>query len=129
MSRSPLRAKHGGFGRAVRQASRGIADTFRDEPHFRFQLFVALAALALSLWLGTGSAVVLLCCALVLASELVNTAVERLADALHPQPHPLVGAAKDAAAGAVLTSAVVAVLVGLISLGPALLERLRGWWA
>jgi diacylglycerol kinase (ATP) len=88
---------------------------------------VALAALALSLWLGTGTAVVLLCCALVIGSELLNTALERLADALHPDPHPLVGAAKDAAAGAVLVCAVTAVLVGLVSMGPALLERLRGW--
>lgn len=128
MSRTPPRTPHGGFGRALRNASRGIATTMRDEAHFRFQVFAAVAVLLVSLWLGTGTTVVLLCCALVLASELVNTALERLADALHPQPHPLVGAAKDAAAGAVLTSAVAAVLVGLISLGPALLERLRGWW-
>ena len=128
MSRAAPRTPRSGFGRALRNASRGIDATFRDEPHFRFQVFAAVAALLLSAWLGTGTTVVLLCCALVLTSELVNTALERLADALHPQPHPLVGAAKDAAAGAVLISAAVAVLVGLISLGPALLERLRGWW-
>ncbi|MCK5739227.1 diacylglycerol kinase family protein, partial [bacterium] len=38
----------------------------------------------------------------VLAVEAMNTAIEKLADALHPDQHPLVGTAKDIAAGAVL---------------------------
>jgi diacylglycerol kinase (ATP) len=120
-------AARGGLGRAAAGAARGVARSFAEEPNLRIQAVVALAALALSLWLGTGTAVVLLCCALVIGSELLNTALERLADALHPDPHPLVGAAKDAAAGAVLVCAVTAVLVGLVSMGPALLERVRGW--
>ena len=116
--------RRGGFARALRSAGRGVAIGLREEPNLRIQLAVALAALALSLWLGTGTALVLLCCALVLATELLNTALERLADAVAPRPHPLVGAAKDAAAGAVLVSAIIAVLVGLVALGPALVERL-----
>ncbi len=115
-----------GFGASLAAAGRGVASTFRDEANFRFQTLVALAAVALSVWLGTATALVIVCCALVLGSELVNTALERLADALHPQHHPLVGAAKEAAAGAVLVSAAAAVMVGIVSLGPALLERLGG---
>jgi diacylglycerol kinase len=47
-----------------------------------------------------------------------------LADALHPQPHPLVGRAKDVAAGAVLLAAIAAALIGLLVLGPPLLVQL-----
>jgi diacylglycerol kinase len=126
MRRDPGPGSHAPFATSLRDAGRGIGATFRREPNFRYQTLAALAALALSAWLGTGTAAVLLCCGLVLASELFNSALERLADAVHPRPDPLVGAAKDAAAGAVLVSAAVAVLVGLVSLGPALVERLWG---
>ena len=128
MTGAQRRAPRAGLGRAAVGAARGVARSFSEEPNLRIQLAVALSAIALSLWLRTGTAIVAVCCALVIGSELLNTALERLADALHPDPHPLVGAAKDAAAGAVLVCAVTAVVVGLLSMGPALLERLRGWW-
>jgi diacylglycerol kinase (ATP) len=128
MNAGPRGTPAGGFGRAVAGAARGVARSVAEERNLRIQLFVALAALSLSMWLGTATAIVALCCALVIGSELLNTAIERLADALHPDPHPLVGAAKDASAGAVLVCAATAVLVGVLSMGPALVERLRGWW-
>jgi diacylglycerol kinase (ATP) len=112
------------FSRAVVSASRGIATVWREESHFRIESLVGAAALALSWWLGAGTAIVLLFTALVLGLELVNSAFERLADALHPHHHPLVGAAKDAAAGAVAVAAFLAVLAGLVVMGPALLARL-----
>ena len=55
----------------------------------------------------------------VLAAELFNTAVEHLADHLHPEIHPSIGIVKDCAAGAVL----IAVL-GAISAGVALMVHL-----
>ena len=127
MNRAARRPPHRGFLAALRNARLGVREAFRSEPNLRIQSAIGAAAVALSLWLGTGTAVVLLASGLVIASELLNAAFERLADAVHPSPHPLVGAAKDAAAGAVLVSAVAAALVGLVSLGPALVERLAGW--
>lgn len=50
---------------------------------------------------------------LVLVAELLNSALETLADHLHPEQHPEVGAAKDIAAAAVLVASTVALLVGL----------------
>ena len=127
MNRAAQRPTHRGFLAALRSAGHGVREAFRSEPNLRIQSAIGAAAVALSLWLGSGTAVVLLACGLVIASELLNAAFERLADAVHPSQHPLVGAAKDAAAGAVLVSAVAAALVGLVSLGPALLQRLAGW--
>lgn len=49
----------------------------------------------------------------VVASELLNTALEVLADHLHPQLHPAIGLSKDVATGAVLVSSVAALVVGV----------------
>ncbi|NLF53988.1 MAG: diacylglycerol kinase [Thauera phenolivorans] len=58
-------------------------------------------------------AVMALTVGFVLAAELLNSALEVLADRLHPERHPEIGAAKDIAAGAVLLASAVAVAVGL----------------
>ena len=46
-------------------------------------------------------------------AEAMNTAVELLADAACPEYHPLVGRAKDVAAGAVLLAAMAAAGIGV----------------
>jgi diacylglycerol kinase len=63
------------------------------------------------------------CCIVLAASsvwtaEALNTALELLADAAIEDLHPLVGHAKDVAAGAVLVTAVGAVIVGVIIFWP-----------
>jgi diacylglycerol kinase len=107
-------------------AWRGVTRTWHEEASFRTQAVLGGFAVSLSAWLGEGMVVVLGFGALVLALELLNTALERLADAIHPQAHPLVGAAKDASAGAVVVAATAALVAGLVVLGPPLLDRLAG---
>ena len=51
--------------------------------------------------------------ALVLAAELFNTAIERLADHLHPQLHPEIRIVKDCAAAAVLCVSLGAIGVAI----------------
>ena len=58
-------------------------------------------------------------------AEALNTALEFLADAATPEFHPLVKCAKDVAAGGVLISALGSVVIGLLVLGPHLLDFLR----
>lgn len=55
-------------------------------------------------------------------AEALNTAFEFLADVASPEFHPLVKKSKDVAAGAVLISAIGSVVIGLLVLGPHLLE-------
>ncbi len=55
---------------------------------------------------------------IVWTAEALNTAFEFLADAASPEFHPLVRDAKDVAAGAVLLTAVAAVVIGLIVFWP-----------
>ncbi len=55
-------------------------------------------------------------------AEAFNTAFEFLADAVSPNYHPLIGKAKDVAAGAVLLSAIGSVIIGLIIIVPYLMD-------
>jgi len=57
-------------------------------------------------------------------AEALNTALELLADVASPEFHPLVGKGKDVAAGGVLISAVGSVVIGLLVIGPHLLDAL-----
>ena len=60
-------------------------------------------------------------------TEALNTALELLADVASPEFHPLVEKAKDVAAGGVLISALGSVVIGLLVIGPHLLDILSRW--
>jgi diacylglycerol kinase (ATP) len=51
---------------------------------------------------------------LVLGIESLNTAVEKIADFIHPEFHERIGFIKDIAAGAVMFAAAAAIVVGLL---------------
>ncbi len=57
-------------------------------------------------------------------AEALNTAFEFLADATSPTFHPLVGKAKDVAAGAVLIAAIGSIVIGILVFGPHLMRSL-----
>jgi len=83
---------------------------------------------ALSAWLELDTlrwAIIVLTAAVVFAAELFNTAVEVVVDLVSPLEHPLAKTSKDVAAGAVLLSALAAVFVGILVLGPPLLLKLQ----
>ena len=61
---------------------------------------------------------------LVMALEMVNTAVEAVVDLVTKERRPLAKLAKDAAAGAVLIAAIMAAIAGMIIFIPKLLESL-----
>jgi diacylglycerol kinase (ATP) len=80
------------------------------------QVVVFILVLAAMLWLRPGAlwwALVLLASAVVVATELLNTAIEHLADHLHPDVHPQIGVVKDCAAAAVLVAVLGAIGVGV----------------
>jgi len=51
---------------------------------------------------------------LVLSIEGLNTAIEKVADFIHPDYHEKIGFIKDIAAGAVFFAAITAIIIGLI---------------
>ena len=68
---------------------------------------------------------IILAISIVWTAEALNTAFEFLADAAAPEFHPLVRNAKDVAAGAVLITAVAAVIIGSIVFWPYVRKLLR----
>lgn len=113
-------------GIGAHHAVRGVVRAFRTQRNVRIEAGAAVAVVALTLWLGAALVPILLCCALVICCEIVNTATEEIVDLLSPAVQPAAGACKDLAAGAVLVAAGTSVLVGLIVLGPPLWLRISG---
>ena len=105
------------LARRFRNAFSGIAVAIREEQSFQIQLSVAGIVLILALALrlnATAFALLVTIIAAVLAFELMNSALERLADALIPEAHPGVRHAKDLAAGAVLVVALASIVLALL---------------
>lgn len=59
---------------------------------------------------------------LVISLELVNTAIEAVVDMITTKENPIAKVAKDASAGAVLVSAIVSAIIGLIIFLPKIFE-------
>ena len=80
-------------------------------------IIVAIIAIALGVFLKLSMiefAIVILAIGLVISLELINTAIEYTIDMAMPQIHPLAKSAKDISGAAVLFSAIVSIIIGLI---------------
>ena len=98
----------------LRFACAGLAHAVRAERSVRLQLLGLAVALALLVYFRPAPlwwAIVLLVSGAVIAAELLNTAIEHLADQVHPGQHPQIRIIKDCAAAAVLVLAVAALCV------------------
>jgi len=63
--------------------------------------------------------------AIVWAAEFFNTALEAMTDLIQPEEHELAKISKDVSAAAVLITAAASVLIGLLILGPPLLDKIK----
>ncbi len=112
-------AKNQPFSVRFRFARAGLAHALATESSLRIQLTalgVALIVLAVFRPEPVWWALVLLASGAVITAELFNTAVEVLADHLHPETHASIRIVKDCAAAAVLVASIIAIAVG-VSLG------------
>lgn len=103
--------KNQAFLRRLAFALTGIRAAWRTENSFKIEVAAAAAVLGVLLWLEPAPfwwAIATLTIGFVLATEILNTAVEGLADHLHPEQHPAIKAVKDCAAGAVLCASIAA---------------------
>ena len=86
----------------------------------------------IALWVGLDRlswAILLVTVGLVWISEFLNTALEAIVDLASSDVHPLAQVGKDVGAAAVLISALVAIIVGLLILGPPLLDKISSlYW-
>lgn len=116
---------------SFRYAFNGLLCFARTQRNARIQMATGLLALVLAALLHLTAAewaLLVLTIGFVLVSEMFNTVTEAAVDAVTQEYHPLAKIAKDLAAGAVLFSAIVSVVVGLLLFGPrlwALVQTLR----
>lgn len=114
--------------RSFSHAFDGLAEAFRGEINFRIHCAAAVFAVFCGFvfkisaleWIA-----VILVIGMVVTAELINSAVERSVDLYSRSFSALAKEAKDLAAGAVLFSAVVSVIVGLIIFLPKVLAWLQ----
>lgn len=113
------------LSQSFKWALRGIKICFVEEQNFKIEVWGALIVLALGLSLDITSGefgLLILSSALVLLAEMVNTAIEDLCDKVEPKQDEIIGKVKDVMAGFVLIASFFASLVGVIILGPKVLE-------
>jgi diacylglycerol kinase (ATP) len=116
--------KNRGFAARLRCALQGFAHALSAEHSLRAQGLAFLGVLGALVLLRPNAlwwALLLLASTGVLAAELLNTAIERLADALHPADSPAIRAVKDCAAAGVLLA-----VLGALAVGAAFLVHLLG---
>lgn len=111
--------KNQSFPDKVRNAFAGIRGAWAAERNFRIEVGLGLVTLVVfalvrpaALWWG----LIVLCITLVLVAELANSAMEALADHLHPEIHPNIGKVKDMLAGMVLVMSAGAAIVAVLAL-------------
>jgi diacylglycerol kinase (ATP) len=119
---------------SFRYAWSGISYAFQTQRNFRIHIGMCAIAIGLSVFFHLKAveiAVIGITSGLVLALELLNTAIESVVDLTVKQTyHELAKVAKDCAAGAVLISALVAVLVAATLLLPPILALISStFWS
>lgn len=100
--------------RATGHSLRGIRQVWRDEPAFRTETVMLVPLIALAAWLASSAlefALLVGVWLLVMAGELVNSAIEATIDRIGPEYHELSGKAKDAGSAVVMCLLVIAALV------------------
>lgn len=95
----------------------GILQAMKTEKNLRFQYITSIVVISFSLFFDFSRLeflILLVTISLVLITEMLNTAIEKTIDIITKDYHPLAKIAKDVAAGAVLISAVNAIVVGYL---------------
>ena len=112
--RAPSAPPRAAFLRSFVYAWSGVAHTVRTQRNMRVHLALALLAVALGVWLRISPvefAMIFVAITGVVVSEMMNTVAEACVDLSTQEYHPLARVAKDVAAGAVLLSAMLAVVI------------------
>lgn len=127
----PLKPHKNGWARFVAgfgYAFNGLWYALRTQVNMRVHLSIAVLAILLGILLHISAvefAIIFVVITIVFVAEMFNTVFELSIDLSSPEYHPLAKLAKDVAAGAVLLSAIFAVIVGLLIFGPRLWALIR----
>lgn len=108
-------------------AIQGITYVWKHERNFRLHILALFLVIAAGFILQVSALEWIFIClvsGLVLVTEMINSALELMIDYLKPDIHPSAKAIKDIAAGSVLISALLAIVVGSIIFIPKVIDVL-----
>ena len=103
--------------KSIGYAFTGLYELIKSEPNARIHLAATIVAVSIGFLLGLSNTewcVIMIVIALVWTAEAFNTVIEKLANYLFPEYHETARIVKDVSAGAVLISAIVALICGMI---------------
>ncbi|TXE11754.1 diacylglycerol kinase family protein [Seonamhaeicola algicola] len=110
--------------KSIGYAFKGALYLIKTEASIKIQVCITLMVTIAGFFFNISATEWALQCfaiALVMATEGVNTAIEAVADFIHPEHHQKIGIIKDVAAGAVFIAAFFATIIGGIIYLPKIL--------
>ena len=111
--------------KSFKYATEGIIYAFKYEQNIIVHTLITISVIIIGILLKISYFEWLVCFilfGLVIATELINTAIEAMVDLICPRKDPLAKIAKDTASGAVLVFALVALIAGLIIFIPKIIN-------
>lgn len=109
-------------------AGKGIKYCFIQEQNFRIHTLAIVVAIFAGCYFRVSSTewmLIIICCMLVVAMEMINTAMEKMCDLVSRDLHPLIKCIKDVSAGAVLVCAAGSCIMGAIIFIPKIIQYLK----
>lgn len=106
-------------------AFKGALFLIKTEASIKIQFIIAVLVTAFGFYFNISKTewiVQFLAIGLVISIEGINTAIEKMADFIHPENHKKIGVIKDIAAGAVILASIFAIIIGLIIYIPKIFE-------
>lgn len=114
---------------SIKNAINGLWHVFKSQQNAHLHLIATIIVVVTGLWLRLSIVnwiFLLLVIGMVWIAEFLNTALEVIVNLASPDQHPLAKVGKDIGAAAVLIAAVIALIIGIIILGPPLIEKIFG---
>ncbi|MCB4800086.1 diacylglycerol kinase [Neotamlana laminarinivorans] len=103
--------------KSVGYAFKGMILLLKTEASIKIQFSIAILVTVFGFYFNISTnewIVQILAIALVMSTEGINTAIEEIANFIHPEHHSKIGVIKDIAAGAVFIASIFASIIGLI---------------
>lgn len=103
--------------KAIKYAAKGFWILITSEHSIIAQVIIAIIMTGIGFLMQISAAEWLfqvMAIGLILVAESLNTAIEKLADFVHPEYHKQIGHIKDISAGAAFFAALIAIIIGLI---------------
>ena len=105
------------FYKSLLYSIKGLFWMLKSERNFQLEVLALLINLFLIVYFKlnfTDAALIFVVCFLVLVTEIINTAIEKICDFLEPNFNEKIGLIKDLAAGSVITATLLSIIVGIL---------------